>query len=338
MESAFELVSSRPDAVVLPMPTWRWRPEDFESALALARSAEVPTAVYNRFDSWDDPARGWRGDPAFTDLVHEYCGAAAVVAGPQLPLVGGPSHSLPLPYPPLLARRAAPVGLARRAAPVGLARRAAPVGLARRAAPVGLARRAAPVGSARRAAPDHPERPDIDVHFAGFYRDPGWAGPARDTRDRHHRGHLLAQLAPAVDPDRLLVRRGVYWESDPAEQEAMRDRSMAEIDRSAIVFAPAGYGYLTIRHADGWARGRVVLSEPVQRHILVPEPERWEAGEIVLVYEPSGRDLAEVVGAALEDPDRLAAIARAGWEYGRRWTDPAGQAGQLAEALASHCG
>ncbi len=116
----------------------------------------------------------------------------------------------------------------------------------------------------------------------------------------------------------------------------MRARAVAEMDRSAIVFAPAGYGYLTMRHADGWARGRVVLSEPVQRHILVPEPDRWEAGEMVLAYEPSGSDLAEVVGAALEDPDRLAGIARAGWEYGRRWTDPATQAGLLAEALVSH--
>ena len=67
-----------------------------------------------------------------------------------------------------------------------------------------------------------------------------------------------------------------------------------------------------MRHADGWARGRVVLSEPVQRHILVPEPERWDTGEIVLVYEPSGRDLADVVTTALDQPDRLAAIARAG--------------------------
>ncbi len=108
VDSAFEVVSGRPDAIVLPMPTWRWRPEDFESSLALARSARVPTAVYNRFDSWDDPARAWRGDPAFTGWVHDYCAAATVVAGPQLPLTGGPAHPLPLPYPPLVPRRAAP--------------------------------------------------------------------------------------------------------------------------------------------------------------------------------------------------------------------------------------
>jgi hypothetical protein len=291
LDDAFAFVSARPDAVVLPMPTWRWGPEEFAAGLARARSARVPTAVYNRFDSWDDPARAWRGDPAFTDLVHEYCHAATVVAGPQLPLTGGPAHPLPLPYPPLVEPRSAPPTWGPTA---------------------------------------------LDVHFAGFYREPGWAGPARDTRDRHHRGHLLAQLTPAIDPDRLLVRQGVYWESDQAEQQAMRDRSTAEMDRSAIAFAPAGYGYLTMRHADGWARGRVVLSEPVWRHILVPEPDRWAAGEIVLTYEPSGRDLAEVVRAALDDPDRLAAIARTGWEYGRRWTDPAAQARLLAEALASH--
>ena len=108
VDEAFEVVSARPDAIVLPMPTWRWGPEDFAVGLALARSARVPTAVYNRFDSWDDPARAWRGDPAFTDLVHEYCRAATVVAGPQLPLAGGPAHPLALPYPPLVARRAAP--------------------------------------------------------------------------------------------------------------------------------------------------------------------------------------------------------------------------------------
>ncbi len=289
VDEAFEVVTARADALVLPMPTWRWGPEDFADATDVARRAGVPTAVYNRFDSWDDPARAWRGDPAFTPLVHEYCGVATVVAGPQLPASGGPTRPVPLPYPPLVPRRAAPGAWG---------------------------------------------PTEMDVHFAGFYRPAGWAGPARDTRDRHHRGHLLDQLRGAIDPDRLQVRRGVYWESEPAEQEAMRARSTAEMDRSAIVFAPAGYGYLTMRHADGWARARVVLSEPVTCHILVPEPERWDAGEIVVPYDPTGRDLAEVVTAALDDPARLAEVARAGWEYGRRWTEPAAQARLLAEALA----
>ena len=77
-----------------------------------------------------------------------------------------------------------------------------------------------------------------------------------------------------------------------------------------------------------------MLSEPLQEHTLVPEPDRWRSSEIVLTYDPSGADLAEVVEAGLADPSRLAAIARGGWDYGRRWTEPAAQVRLLAQALA----
>ena len=291
VERAFEPTSGRPDVEMLPMPTWRWGPAEFAAVTARAEAATVPTAVYLRFDSWDDPARAWRGDPGFTSLVHRLAEAVTVVAGPQLPVRGGPAHPVALPYPPLVPRRRRPPDLA----------------------------------GARR-----------DVHFAGFWLEGGWAAAPSDTRDRHHRGRLLASLRGALPPDRVAFRRDAYWELDEAEQARLRRRSLREMDDATIVFAPAGYGYLTIRHADGWARGRVVLSEDVSRHALVPEPRRWADGEIALLYEPSGADLAEVVVEAVARPDRLAAIARAGWEYGRRWTRPEVQAALLAEALAEH--
>ncbi len=290
--SAFEVGSSRPEAVVLPMPTWRWQAAEFEAALELAGAARAggrPSAVYLRFDSWDDPARAWRGEPAWADHVHRLAAEVDVVAGPQLPARGGPARPLALPYPPLVARRRRPPGLA---------------------------------------------DTTVDVQFAGGFRPAGWAGPATDTRDRHHRGYLLAQLERGLGDRRLDIRSAAYWDGDEHHQARLRARTLVEMDRARIVVAPAGFGYLTFRHAEGWARGRAVLSEPVPVHTLVPEPERWAEGEIVLVYDPSGSDIAEVAAAALDDPDRLEAVAGAGWEYGRRWTRPAGQAQALARSLA----
>jgi hypothetical protein len=143
-------------------------------------------------------------------------------------------------------------------------------------------------------------------------------------------------LAQVIAPERLLARHDAYWNRTPTEQAALRRRSLGEMDRATVVLAPAGFGWLTFRHSDGWARGRVVLSEPIPRHTLVPEPERWDQGEIALIYDPRGRDLTQVVTSALDDPDRLDHIARAGWEYGRRWTPPRVQAIALARALAEH--
>jgi hypothetical protein len=131
----------------------------------------------------------------------------------------------------------------------------------------------------------------------------------------------------------LSFRNGEYWDLDERARRAMRREAVADMDRATMVLAPAGWGHLTIRHSDGWARGRVVLSEPLQEHTLVPEPDRWRSGEIVLPFDPSGSDLAQVVEAGLADPPRLAAIASAGWDYGRRWTRPATQTRLLAQAM-----
>jgi len=161
----------------------------------------------------------------------------------------------------------------------------------------------------------------IDVHFAGYFKEPGWAAPPADTRDRRYRGHLVRQLRDALPAGRVRIRKAEYWGG--GAQANLRRRYVRELDRSAIVLAPAGYGYLTFRHADAWPRGRVVLSEPVHRRLRVPEPARWEAGEVE-------RDL--------EDPARLREIAATGWHYGHRWTDPARQAAHLADALRARLG
>ncbi len=293
VQAAFTLVSARPDALVLPMPKMWWREEDFDvhAGYVDTHPASLPKAVYYRFDSWDDPARGWNGPRGWREPLHRYIALADLVAGPTLPSTGGPPDVVPLPYPPLVRRVASPPDL----------------------------------GAST-----------IDLHFAGSYKEPGWAGPSPDTRDRRYRGHLLRELCASLPAERILIRRTKYWNAD--DQRALRRRYVRELDRSAIVLAPAGFGHLTFRHADAWARGRVVLSEPVQRHLRVPEPERWASGEICLTYDPERDDVVEVVKRALDDPRRLHAVARAGWAYGRRWTDPAAQVAQLAEALAVRLG
>ena len=274
---------------MLPAPTSSWQRSDFEAATELAHRVQVPTAVYCRFDSWDDPARAWRGEPGFADLVHQYCEAATLVAGPQLPVVGGPARKLALPYPPMMARLRQPPSL---------------------------------------------EGASLDVQFAGAYRDPGWAGPPSDTRDRHHRGRLLACLRATRPANRLSLRYAVYWDHGERARSVLRQRATEDMDRATMVLAPAGWGHLTFRHSDGWARGRVVLSEPLQEHTLVPEPDRWRSSEIVLTYDPSGADLAEVVECRARRSVPSRRDRRAGWDYGRRWTEPAAQVRLLAQALA----
>jgi hypothetical protein len=146
----------------------------------------------------------------------------------------------------------------------------------------------------------------------------------------------VRQLEAALPAGRVHIRKAGCW-GDGA-QANLRRRYVRELDRSAIVLAPAGYGYLTFRHADAWPRGRVVLSEPVHRRLRVPEPARWEAGEVCLTYDPAADDIVEVVERDLEDPARLREIAATGWHYGHRWTDPARQAAHLADALRARLG
>jgi hypothetical protein len=291
VRSAFTFVHRGPDVSMLPLPKWTWQERDFEAAGRLAEESTVPTAVYYPFDSWDDPPRGWQGPLHWAEPLRRYVLLADVVAGPTLPVSGGPPDVVPLPYPPLVRRRASPPDLASSA---------------------------------------------IDVHFAGYFREPGWAAPPADTRDRRYRGHLVGQLRDGLPDRRLRIRRTQYWGDDA--QANLRRRYVREIDRSAIVLAPAGYGYLTFRHADAWARGRAALSEPVHRRLRVPEPERWESGDVCLTYDPCREDIVEVVERALDDPARLSAIAASGWDYGRRWTDPAAQVACLADALRARLG
>jgi len=291
IRSGFNVVSTRPDAVVLPMPLHTWTSGDFERASDFAAAARVPTVVYDPFDSWDDPSRGWRGDQSWTADVQHYVLRATIVAGPQLPAEGGPAHPVPLPYPPVVRRVPAPPDL----------------------------------GSST-----------VDVHFAGVFRDEGWAAPPHDTRNRHYRGHLVATLQRAL-PDHRLAIRNVEYRSEPQEgRSRLRRQYVAELDRSTMVLAPAGFGYLTFRHSDAWARGRVLLSEPVQRHIAVPEPQRWQSGEVAVLYDPLRDDIADVVAKSLKCRKGLADIARAGWEYGRRWTAPEAQVAALVHAISEH--
>ncbi len=112
VESVFDLVTSRADVTMLAMPDWTWTAADLDTATARAEDHPEPTGLYYRFDSWDDPSRGWRGEPAWADSLHRYCRTATVVAGPQLPLVDGPEHCVALPYGPLVTRTDAPPGLA----------------------------------------------------------------------------------------------------------------------------------------------------------------------------------------------------------------------------------
>jgi hypothetical protein len=292
VEAVFDTGPGRPDAIVLPMPTLAWTRADFARTTALAEDATIPTVIYNGFDSWDDPSRGWRGELTWVDDVQGCCRAATVVGGPQLPPDDTLAHPVALPYPPLVDRLSEPPEL---------------------------------------------RRSTVDVHFAGFFREPGWAAPPADPRDRRHRGHLVARLAGAVPADRLAIRNIEFWAADEDEQRQLRECYVDELDRAALVLAPAGYGHLTYRHADTWARGRALLCDHVQRHVLVPEPERWDRGEIAVLYDSAADDIAAVVTAALADPERLDTIARAGWSFGRRWTTPEAQAQALADALAEHC-
>ena len=292
VQSAFMFVGSRPDIAMLPMPKWSWTGHDVDAARRVAEKSNALTVVYYPFDSWDDPARGWQGPRRWAEPLHRYVLQADVVAGPTLPVTGGPPDVIPLPYPPVVRRLPAP--------------------------------------------PDVTSSV-IDVHFAGCFREPGWAAPPSDTRDRRYRGHLVRQLRGALPAGRVRIRKAAYWGGDGARAN-LRRRYVRELDRSAIVLAPAGYGSLTFRHADAWARGRVALSEPVHRRVQVPERWRWEAGEVCLTYDPAADDIVEVVERALQEPARLAAIAASGWHYGRRWTDPARQAAHLADAVRARLG
>ena len=82
----------------------------------------------------------------------------------------------------------------------------------------------------------------IDVHFAGFFQEPGWAAPLADTRDRRYRGHLVRQLRAALPrrarpdpPGRVLGRRRA---GEPAAALRARARPVGHRARAGGVRVP----------------------------------------------------------------------------------------------------
>ena len=166
-----------------------------------------------------------------------------------------------------------------------------------------------------------PPEPTNHIFFAGALAANGDAD-AR-VRTREHRTFLAGRLAQGVSGDHsVMMEPKRYWRASEADRAAMRRRMAREIDHSWIGFCPSGFSYYCFRHSEVMARGRVVLSEPIHRHVRVPEPERWEQGEVALVFNSDGDDILKVVHRALQEPRALAEIARSGYEYARRWSRP----------------
>jgi hypothetical protein len=164
-----------------------------------------------------------------------------------------------------------------------------------------------------------------------------------DSRDRTYRAYLIEKLEAGLPRHSLEFRRVHFWRTNPLQpggevppadlKQRLLEQHAASLDRTRLSLAPVGYGYLTTRHCDTFARGRALLTEPVHRYLHLPEADRWEAGEFAIFYDPAADDIVEVVEKALADGSKLQRVAEAGWRYAQTYLRPEGQVRRVAAAV-----
>jgi hypothetical protein len=294
VDSEFVVVDGAADIVVTTV-SYHLTLED----LARYRSFREPLVVFYTLDDLNEPVRGgWRRPAEWAAGIRDLALSADLLVGAQLPADLRHRRFLALPHAPVVPFAPAPGAIA---------------------------------------------SASTDIYFSGAWYPPPDGKVPRDSRDRAYRAYLVERLRAGLPGRTLDLRRVHFWRTNPLDPggppperdlkaDLLRQHREA-LDRTRISLAPVGYGYLTTRHADTFARGRPLLTEPIQRYIHLPEPDRWEAGEFAIFYRPEDDDIAEVVDKALGDPARLNAVAEAGWHYAQRHLRPDRQIRRLAAAI-----
>lgn len=298
----FEPVDRDPDAVVVTM-SYHLTTDDLARVLAL-RTPTVPLVVVYTLDDLDEPARGgWQRDADWAKAIRSFALSADLLVGAQLPVHVRHPNVLPLPHAPVVPFTSAP-------------------------------------GRVCSAS--------TDLYFAGAWYPPERPGVPPDSRDRTHRGYLVERLRSGLPTHTVELRRVHYWRTNPLQpggpppaddvKPDLLRRHAAALDATRLALAPVGYGYYTTRHSDALARGRPLLTEPIHRRLLLPEPDRWASGELATYYDPAADDIVAVVTEALRDPVTLQAKADAGWAYAQRHLRPDRQVRTLATAIRALLG
>ena len=294
----FTVTDDRPDVTMVTL-SYHLRVTELERLRSLA-DPRVPLIVFYTLDDFDEPSRGgWDRPREWSAAIRRLTGAADLLVGAQLPVSLPADRCLAFPFAPVI--------------------------------PFASASTSPAIDNAT-----------TDLYFSGAWYPIEEGGEApEDTRDRQYRAYLVERLRSRLPERHLDFRRVHFWRTNPLDpggprpDEDPKARLLAEhtaaLDRTRIGFAPTGYGYLTTRHFDTLARGRVLLTEEVHHRLHVPEPERW--ADFALFYHPEQDDIADVVAKALADPQDLRARAEAGHQYARQYLHPRRQVERLASAV-----
>jgi hypothetical protein len=299
IRSQFAIVDKDPQVTTLTL-SYHVTVDDLARFRAL-REPHVPLVVFYTLDDFHDPAQGgWDRPAGWADAIRQFALDADLLVGAQLPVDLTHERYLALPFAPVVPFADAP-------------------------------------------GPHAIATAQTDLYFSGAWYPVIGSEPPTDSRDRSYRAYLVDQLRAGLPSRVLELRRVHFWRTNPLDpggpappadlKETLLAEHLAALDRTQISLAPVGYGYLTTRHADTLARGRPLLTEPIHRYLHLPEPDRWEAGDLALFYQPQEHDVVEVVAKALTDHSRLQSIAEEGWRYAQRYLRPDRQVHRLAAAI-----
>jgi hypothetical protein len=293
----FAVVDSGGDVVVT---TTGYHMGEAEIDRITALRAGRPLVVIFTLDDFREPRTGgWDRSESWAQTIREFVLSADLVAGPQLPVDLDHPRCLPLPYGSLVPPGPQP-------------------------------------------SVDELRRRPTDVYFSGAWREPE-PGVLVPPRDRRFRGRLVRELHDRCADLALEVDKVHFWRTNPRrpghpvatppDKSSMLRAHARGLDATRLALAPPGHALYTARHSDVLTRGAGLLTFDVASQVQVPRPDLWASGRIGFEFGADPGELDKAVRRALADLDRLAEVARRGWQYAREFIDPASQAASLAAEI-----
>jgi hypothetical protein len=162
----------------------------------------------------------------------------------------------------------------------------------------------------------------IDLFFWGAYDViPNRNIPiSTSKRERSYRGSVVSiienlQIKHSWVTD---IRRLYYWEMGQIERKEFQAKYLRRMLSSKLCLSLYGYGFNSFRTSEIFALQRALVSPKVFKHILVPELDLWENGDLGFFFSDDCSDLESILLQALSNNDERKRKAENGKRFYER--------------------